>query len=66
MMVLNTLILVVLPFGTAILFGALFEKLTGPIISGWLSFAGLVVGVYLVHKSFEWTIGGRVASHYGS
>ena len=62
----NTLILVGLPFGTAILFGALSEKLAGPVVSGWLSVAGMFVGVYLVHNVFEWTVASQVGSHYGS
>lgn len=66
MFVLNAMILVLLPFGTAIFFGALSEKLAGPTISGWLSFAGLFVGMYLVHKSFEITIVAHETSRYGS
>jgi hypothetical protein len=65
-LLLNTLILVCLPFGTAILFGALSEKVAGPAVSGALSVAGMFVGIYLVHKAFEWTIVGQVGSHYGS
>jgi hypothetical protein len=66
LLLLNTLALVGLPFGTAILFGAISEKLAGPVVSGWLSVAGMFVGVYLVHKVFEWTVVGQVGSHYGS
>jgi hypothetical protein len=65
-LMLNILILVGLPFGTALLFGALSEKLAGPVISGWLSVAGMFVGVYLLHKVFEWTLVGQIGSHYGS
>jgi hypothetical protein len=64
-LMLNILILVGLPFGMALLFGALSEKLAGPVISGWLSVAGMFVGVYLLHRVFEWTVVGQVGSHYG-
>jgi hypothetical protein len=65
MMILNILIMIGLPFGTAILFGAISER-AGPVISGGLSVAGMFLGVYLVHKAFEWTVVEHVASHYGS
>ena len=55
MLVLNTLLIVVLPLGTAVLFGALTERFAGPLISGWCSIAGMFVGVYLLHKAFEIT-----------
>ena len=66
LLVLNTLILVVLPFGTAILFGALTERWAGAAISGWCSVAGMFVGGYLVHRAFEFTIVAHEAARYGS
>ena len=53
MFVLKVLILVILPYGTAILFGAASERWCGKNLSALLSMAGLALGIYFVHKSFE-------------
>src|SRR5450759_620872 len=42
-----------LPYGTAILVGALGERLGGEIVSYLASFAGLVLGIYFFHKTLE-------------
>jgi hypothetical protein len=52
MRVLEMILLVVLPFGTALVLGALTYRV-GKSISGWCSIAGLALGVYLFHKSME-------------
>jgi hypothetical protein len=65
MFTLEVILLVALPFGTAILFGAISER-AGPVISGGLSVAGMFFGIYLVHKVFEWTIVAHLGSSYGS
>jgi hypothetical protein len=53
MLILSTLILVSLPYGTAILFGVATEPWAGKTLSTWFAVTGLFFGVYLVHKSFE-------------
>ena len=50
---LHIFILVALPFGTAILVGALAERLGGKTVSTWASLGGLFLGIYFVHKVFE-------------
>jgi hypothetical protein len=52
MYVLLIILLVGLPFGTAILCGALMLW-AGNIISGWSSIAGLALGIYFFHKCME-------------
>jgi hypothetical protein len=47
-----TVLLVVLPYGTAIICGALTEW-AGKTVSGWCSVGGLVLGIYFFHKSME-------------
>jgi hypothetical protein len=49
----ETVLLVTLPYGTAILLGALGERLGGKTVSGWASVGGLFLGVYFLHKTFE-------------
>ena len=46
------ILLVTLPFGTAILCGALMQW-AGDTISGWSSIGGLVLGIYFFHKCME-------------
>jgi hypothetical protein len=53
MFTLEVFLLVALPYGTAILFGALAERLGGNIVSAWASFGGLVLGIYFFHKTLE-------------
>ena len=52
MQVVLTILLIVLPFGTAIICGALTEW-AGRTVSGWCSVGGLVLGIYFFHKSME-------------
>ena len=52
MYVLLIILLVGLPFGTAIVCGALMQW-AGNIISGWSSIAGLALGIYFFHKCME-------------
>ena len=52
MQVLMTILLVVLPYGTAILCGAITQW-AGRTVSGWCSVGGLALGIYLFHKSME-------------
>ena len=52
MQVLMTVLMVVLPFGTAIICGAVTQW-AGQTVSGWCSVGGLVLGIYFFHKSME-------------
>ncbi len=52
MYVILIILLVVLPFGTAIAFGALMQW-AGNIVSGWSSIGGLALGIYFFHKCME-------------
>jgi hypothetical protein len=52
MQVLMTILLVVLPYGTAIACGAVTDW-AGRTISGWASVGGLALGLYFFHKSME-------------
>jgi hypothetical protein len=45
-------LLVVLPYGTAIVCGAITQW-AGKTVSGWASIGGLALGVYFFHKSME-------------
>ena len=55
-MIFLTVLLVVLPYGTAITCGAITQW-AGRTVSGWSSLGGLALGIYLLHKSMElfWT-----------
>ena len=53
MQVLETLLLVILPYGTAILLGALGERLGGNTVSALASVGGLVLGIYFIHRTLE-------------
>ena len=50
--ILETILLVVLPYGTAIFCGAMTERF-GRVVSGWTSIAGLALGIYFFSKSME-------------
>lgn len=52
MYLLLIVLLVVLPFGTAIACGALTQW-AGKTVSGWSSIGGLALGVYFFHKVME-------------
>ena len=47
-----TILLVALPYGTAIACGALTDW-AGRTVSGWCSVGGLALGVYFFHKCME-------------
>lgn len=51
-MVFETFLLIVLPYGTALICGALTDRF-GRIVSGWSSIAGLALGVYFFSKTME-------------
>ena len=54
MLLLEIILLVALPYGTAILLGALAERLGGgKTLSGWTSVGGLLLGIYFFHKTLE-------------
>jgi uncharacterized membrane protein YccC len=50
--VLEMVLLIVLPYGTAIICGAIGER-AGKVASGWSSVAGLALGIYFFSKSME-------------
>jgi hypothetical protein len=50
MQILMTVLLVVLPYGTAIICGAITEW-AGRLVSGYCSLGGLALGIYLFSKS---------------
>jgi hypothetical protein len=49
---LMTILLVALPYGTAIICGAITQW-AGKTVSGWCSVGGLALGIYFFHKSME-------------
>lgn len=51
--ILEVILIMALPFGTAILVGAFAERLGGKLFSGWVAFGGLVLGIYFLHKTLE-------------
>jgi hypothetical protein len=51
-MVLEMFLLVALPYGTAIICGAITER-AGKVVSRWSSVAGLALGIYFFSKSME-------------
>ena len=50
MQIVMTILLVALPYGTAIICGALTEW-AGKTVSGWCSIGGLALGIYFFSKS---------------
>ena len=56
MMILMGVLLVVLPYGTALICGAITEW-AGRSVSGWCSIGGLALGVYFFHKSMGLLVG---------
>jgi hypothetical protein len=52
MMILLMVLLVVLPYGTALVCGALTYR-TGATVSSWSSIGGLALGIYFFHKCME-------------
>ena len=51
-MVFETILLIVLPYGTAIVCGAITER-AGKVVSGWSSIAGLALGIYFFNLSMQ-------------
>ena len=51
-LLLETILLIVLPYGTAIICGALTDRF-GRVVSGWSSVGGLALGIYFFGKSME-------------
>lgn len=51
-MILLIILLVVLPYGTALICGAIAFP-AGPTVSGWCSIGGLALGVYFFSKSMD-------------
>lgn len=49
----EVILLVALPYGTALLLGALAERLGGKTLSGLASMGGLALGIYFLHRIFE-------------
>ncbi|HEY5505346.1 MAG TPA: hypothetical protein VIK28_09320 [Sedimentisphaerales bacterium] len=52
-LLLEIILLVALPYGTAFLMGALAERLGGKTLSGWAAVGGLALGIYFFHKSLD-------------
>ena len=52
MTILFMILLVVLPYGTAIICGTITYR-AGGIVSGWCSIGGLALGIYFFHKAME-------------
>ena len=52
MQIVMTILLVALPYGTAIICGAITQW-AGKTVSGWCSVGGLALGIYFFHKSME-------------
>jgi hypothetical protein len=50
---LEVVLIVALPYGTAILMGALAERLGGKTVSGWAAAGGLALGIYFFHRTLE-------------
>ena len=61
MWVLEAILLVVLPYGTAIICGAITEG-AGRLVSGYCSLGGLALGIYFFSKCMEVLRGGRPSS----
>jgi hypothetical protein len=57
MLFVSMILLIVLPYGTAIICGALTDW-AGRSVSGWCSIGGLALGVYFFHKSMEFLAAG--------
>jgi hypothetical protein len=55
--IVSMILLVVLPYGTAIICGALTDW-TNRMVSGWCSIGGLALGVYFFHKSMQFLAAG--------
>ena len=60
MWVLEAILLVVLPYGTAIICGAITEG-AGRLVSGYCSLGGLALGIYFFSKCMEVLAGAEYA-----
>ncbi len=63
MQILMMVLLVVLPFGTAIICGAITEW-AGEFISGYCSLGGLALGIYFFSKSMTLLMTGETCGFY--
>jgi hypothetical protein len=64
MQILMIILLVALPYGTAIICGAITQW-AGKTVSGWSSIGGLALGIYFFHKSMELLSGAPLLqTHY--
>ena len=61
--ILLTILLVALPYGTAIICGAITQW-AGKTVSGWSSVGGLALGIYFFHKSMELLSSVHLQTHY--
>jgi hypothetical protein len=52
-LMLEIILLVALPYGTAFIMGALAERLGGKTLSSWAAVGGLALGIYFFHKSLD-------------
>ena len=52
-LMLEIILLVALPYGTAFIMGALAERLGGKTLSGWAAVGGVALGIYFFHKSLD-------------
>ena len=52
-LMLEIILLVALPYGTAFIMGALAERLGGKTLSSWVAVGGLSLGIYFFHKSLD-------------
>ena len=53
MLLLEIILMLALPYATAILVGALAERLGGKTLSSLASVGGLVLGIYFLDKTLE-------------
>ena len=63
MQIVMIILLVALPYGTAIICGALTEWAGKP-VSGWCSIGGLALGIYFFSKSMDLLITALQPVHY--
>ena len=63
MQIVMIILLVALPYGTAIICGALTEW-AGKTVSGWCSVGGLALGIYFFSKSMDLLITALQPVHY--
>jgi hypothetical protein len=52
-LMLEIILLVALPYGTAFIMGALAERLGGKTLSSWAAVGSVALGIYFFHKSLD-------------